>query len=185
MKKILFFSLILSLAAAFVACDNEMQLYKDKLKKERKAIDDYIDRKKIKVLNAPKLDKQGNDTVYAENEYYKTPSGLYFRLDKLGVGAESDTLKSRQTMVLYYYYKMVLDATSDTIFSSSNWKDSEPARFVYGIDYPNIAFLEAVGLMKKAESQAQLIVPSAIGFSGDSEAVQPYLYTLRIAKFAY
>ena len=185
MKKILFFSLALSLAAAFVACNNDTQQYKDLLKKERKAIDDYIKYKNITVLDK----KPDTDRVYGKDTFFRASSGLYFRLEKKGEG--EDTVKIGQ-LVLYNFYKITLDAAPDTVMRY--WKSSidyHPSpEFLFGRDYPYpcIAFHEAVGLMKKTESQAQLIVPSAIGFSNenifpfvnDNKDVMPYLFTLRI-----
>ena len=172
MKKILYFNLMLLLASCIVACRDEAQQYKDKLEKERKAITNYIKRNNIEVLKvAPE------NGIYGAKQFLKTSSGLYFRLENSGSG---DDVRIGQE-VLYRFYKITLDAIPDTI--TYNWSTNDypnPAEFVYGRGYPSIAIQEAVGLMKKTNAQAQLIVPSALGFSSDYEAVRPYLFTLKI-----
>ena len=191
MKKIISFGFTTVIVLFFIACDNTSLQYKEKLEREKEAIANYLKRNNITVIT-------GRDTVkpefkefreivekgrvYPENTFFLTNSGVYFRLDDAG-NIEDDTVTVKTgLLVLFRYYKMTLDENPDTVtrqWTSVDYGHNSP-RFMYGQNPPNHAFQEAVALMKRTETQAQLIVPSAVGFSTDFGNVIPYLFTLRI-----
>ena len=163
-------SVITVLVMLFTACENTSMQYSRKLEKEKKAIADYLKRNNVEVLTSvPEND------VYAENQFYRTSSGVYFRLDDAGTGSKEI---AEGHLVGYRYFKITLDANPDTLVRANDYP--YPSTFTYGRGQPSVAFGEAVVLMKKAGAQAQLIVPSSAGFSDDYSAVMPYLFTLKI-----
>lgn len=78
-KVILFIISIICISVVFIACNNQ-DTYADKLKKEGKEINRFLNDSDIKVLdNYP-----GDNYKFKDNEYYLHPSGTYIRIDNWG-----------------------------------------------------------------------------------------------------
>ncbi len=164
--------LLTALMVLLAACTKGT--YADELKAEKKIIKNFISRKGIKVLSSmPK------DSVFAENEFYKTSDELYFRLDKKGTGQDTITPGARVNL---RYKKYDLSENPDTI---SYWTTAEvpyPIEFYYLTSTENtcLAWHYAVGMMRQSGSEATIIVPAALGFSSDQSPLTPYVYKIKI-----
>ena len=148
--------------------------YADELKAQKSTIKSYISRNGFKVLGSMPA-----DSVFAENEFYKTEDDLYFRLDKKGTGKDSVAIGDK---INIRYKKYDLSENPDTI---SYWTVPEiayPVSFWYGVldDNSCSAWHLAVGMMKYSGAEATIIVPAALGFSADQSPLTPYVYKIKI-----
>lgn len=102
---------LMALVILFSACGSET--YADKLKKEKKAINRFIDAQGIKVLS-----EYPSDNVFAENEYYKDPdTGVYFRV--IDPGNDEKPSKERKTDIYLRYNNIINLLTGDTVVKSN------------------------------------------------------------------
>ncbi|MFZ4726444.1 MAG: DUF4827 family protein [Paludibacter sp.] len=175
MKRISYlFFLSIVITILFGSC-NDTQTYAELLKSEKALIADYITRNNINVLSEfPK------DSIFAKNEFVLTQSGLYFQLVKRGVSPDSLNLEL-SNKVIPRYIQYTLSASPDSI---SNWSTIDfpyPSTFIYGNSSEGcVAFQEAAGYMKRNEAEAQIIVPSKIGFNENMLTVTPLRYYMKI-----
>ena len=117
MKKSAYIFLLLIAAMTFLwSCDDE-ESYSDKLKKERKAISQYIVDKKIKVLSEDEFSAAGNVTDVSKNEYVLfNSSGVYMQIINQGTGemlknGESATILCRFDETNIYTDSLILTNT--------------------------------------------------------------------------
>lgn len=173
MKKEIVFALFLG--CLFMTSCKEESSYAVQLKAEKALIKEYISRMGISVI-----EEWPEDSVFAENQYLLTSSGLYIQL--LDKGQGTDTVEYNDIIVLRYK-KYGLTEYADTL---SYWTTSDtpyPIEFNYGVtsDLACSAWHEAISYMKRMQSQARIIVPSKIGFSDDSSSIlTPYGYEMKI-----
>ena len=156
----------------FTSCSKDAT-YAELLNSEKVLIKDYIKRENITVLSSfPK------DSIWKDNDYVLTSSGLYFHMTNYGVG--TDTLEAGNTVVPRYK-QYSLTEVSDTV---SNWSTVDfayPSTFIYkNYSQSCVAFQEAASYMKRNESEAKIIVTSKLGFNADMLSVTPYGYQLKI-----
>lgn len=160
------------------ACNNDVT-YAEELKAEQNLIKDFISRQHIKVVT-----KMPTSFPWDDNVYYKSPSGLYFRLvsegDSIVDGQKIDSVKSGD-LIITRFIQYTLNEVSDTLFNESTIDYPYPTTFNY-LDYSQVctAWHEAVGYMKYHNARAKLIVYSKIGFSDYSDPATPMGYDLRI-----
>ena len=173
MKKISYL-LLLCIALSFISSCSNTKTYAEQLNDEKILIADYIKRNNIKVLS-----EFPTDSVFANNEYVLTKSGLYFRFENRGNLA--DPVIQLKDIVVPRYKQFTLDLASDTI---SNWSTIDfpyPSKFVYGDQSQScLGFQEAVSYMKRNDTEAKLIVPSKLGFTENLTSVTPLGYDLKI-----
>lgn len=173
---LIFFSLILSVS--FSACNNSTRTYAKELAAEKALIEDYVKRQGIRVV-----DKMPTDAEFLNDKklYYKSTSGLYYRLEKQG-RLDKDTIAPGKDVLKIdsRYIEYTLDSKSDTVDYKSPNRYPYGATFVYGSSSTSTAsaFQEAVYYMRRTEAEAKLIVPSKLGFS--TSVVTPYGYDLNI-----
>ena len=170
-KGILNLILIVLFIVAAVSCDNKTISYADQLKDQEKLIEDFINREGIVVLN-----KFPFDSVFADNEYVLTESGLYFNLVKKGVG---DTLRNGDEVQIRYKQKLL----TENAILEEYWTTQDapyPTSLKYNIDLESIGWNEAIGYMKRSGSHCKIIVPAALGFSAAQNSVTPYFFELNI-----
>jgi len=174
MKRISFLITFTLLTALLISSCSDKSTYAELLKNEKVVIADYIKRNNIKILKV----QPDSNYHWASNEYFLTPSGLYFHL----VSAGSDTVSiAISNTVVPRFKQYTLTEPSDTI---SNWSTVDfpyPTVFVYGDQTQScVAFHEAASLMEHNESEAKIIVPSKLGFNENMMSVTPLGYDLRI-----
>ena len=160
------------LSFSFFAC--KKNTYGEDLKAEKILIDEFIQREGIKVLDEFPTDS------FAESEYVKTSSGLYFRMEKQ---ADDTTAKVEVgDIVSVKYLEYTLTTTPDT----ANFWDTQESPYLQEFVYDGTstvfsqAFQEAVSYMKYSGTEAKLIVPDKIGFYSTDMLVIPYGYHLKI-----
>ncbi|NDV47556.1 DUF4827 family protein [Paludibacter sp. 221] len=171
MKRIIYaFSLVISVLVLFSSCDKSQRTYAAELKAEKLLIEDYIKRNEIKVV-----DEMPSDDAFLQDEnlYYKSTSGLYYRLEKPGVGTDTVDYKVK---IQAKYYEYTLTVPADT---SNYWDTSVyPYPYEFLLSGTNIGFREAITYMKKSRAEAKLIIPSKLGLN--SSVVTPYGYKIQI-----
>ena len=123
-KLLLFISVLLGFVLVFSACSKK-DTYADKLKKERNAINRFINDHDIDVIHSIP-----EDSVFAENQYYKdNNTGVYFRVENWGKG---DTIKARSDVYLRVANENVFLVAKDTIAGNMG-SSTEVVTFKYGI----------------------------------------------------
>jgi hypothetical protein len=164
----------------FGSC-TDTQTYAELLKSEKTLIADYLTLNGYTIIDInTNLSNIPSDNVKTDPKvfYHNLSSDLYYRLEKPGVGTDSLELSNK---VIPRYIQYTLSATPDTI---SNWSTIDfqyPKTFIYGKSTDGcVAFQEAAGYMKRNEAEAQIIVPSKIGFNENMLTVTPLRYYLKI-----
>lgn len=178
MKRHFIIVLLLAVTATFFfACKDDALTYAEELKAERALIDDFISRQQIQVVK-----EMPTEFPWPDKVYYKSRTGLYFRLTNRGDYLSSDSIVYREQIVTKYE-QYGLGVKSDTLSTQSTVQLAHPKEFIFG-DYTQVqacaAWHEAVGYMKYNNAEAQLIVPSKIGFQNFSRPATPVGYDLTI-----
>ncbi|MFW9596740.1 MAG: DUF4827 family protein [Paludibacter sp.] len=173
LKKLFTLTIII---AAFSSCIDEVT-YADQLKDEQKLISKFISRNNIKVVKTIP-----STFPWPENVYYKTSSGLYFRLEEQGDSIDSLVVEDNDKIIMRYI-RYTLNEEADTSYYDNTVANAFPVEFNYN-DLTSTtaceAWHEAVSLMKYNNSAAKIIVYSKLGFEDDESSVIPYGYDMRI-----
>ncbi len=155
--------------------------YANQVEAENTLISDYLKRNQINVITTFPKDTAYWSAAGHDKDYYKSASGLYFRLTKRGGG---DAMDSVGNLVITRFEAYSLTAVPDTTLSNlSTSAFPNPPSFLFGSgDYRVVcvAFNEAASYMKRKDSEARIIVPSKIGFAADAQSIRPMSYLLRI-----
>ena len=175
--------LMVVVSCILFSCNSQKSL-QELLQEERKAIDRFIGMNDLKPLqNYPK------DGVFKENEYFKTPEGLFLNVVDSGNGTRAKLLND--VAVRFDYLQYVKDAAAgDTTKSFSN-PYFEPYSFVYGISQTYSSYSSPVcqawviPLSYVGEGAVvNLIVPSKFGSYSDNSSITPVFYrNLRYTRF--
>lgn len=156
------------------ACTDQ-STYADELKAEKALIADFISRNGITVVET-----KPTTVPYPDKVYYKTSSGLYIHIKS--VDTSVDTVATND-LVIFRYMQYTLGTNPDTI-SYMNTVDSPfPVTFYFNDltqDQACTGWHEAISLMVYDNAEANIIVPSKLGFSTDEKIVVPYGYDIRI-----
>lgn len=174
--------IVLIATTGLSSCVNEVT-YADQLKSEKKLIASFLSRNKIKVVT-----KMPTTFPWPDNVYYKSSSGLYFRLEEQGDKYNVDGTKSKDSvttndLVINRYIKYTLNTVSDTSYYQNTVDYPFPISFYYNDASQTSAcdgWHEAVKYMQYNNSAAKIIVYSKLGFSNDESSVIPYGYDMRI-----
>lgn len=178
MKIISYLSLFLLVSVGLSSCEDgkKTRTYAKELKAEKALIADYIERNGLKVVDAmPSTEAFLQD----DKLYYKSTSGLYYRLEKEGEGTDTIAPGDKLTIETKYL-EYTLTQNPDTADYWSPTVYPGWLKFDYGSSSSMaVAFLEAVSYMKRTKSEAKLIVPSKLGFGAD-QVLTPYGYKMKI-----
>lgn len=174
---------LMGFAIAFSACGGET--YADKLKKEEKAINRFIDENDIKIL----YDYPENN-VFAENEFYKDKTtGVYIHV--IDPGNEERPSKERRTDI-YLRYDTVYNLLTDGVESEPNWKNDSPMSFKYGVSttyynstniYAPSYYLLSQGCVVPLDhnlgnnAEVKLIIPFENGAAAQQSAYKPLYFS--------
>jgi hypothetical protein len=175
MKKKYFFTLsfVLIFPFVFFSCDNA-KTPQEYLREEKKAIERYINQNKINVINY-----FPEDRPFAENEYFRTNEGLYFRVVKSGNGKKVNYGKKEKVMVRFdYYFEIKTYVGGDTTQYKANYTQF-PMSFRYGIgSYSGLACegWEIPLLYVTEGAIVDLIIPSSLGSQNDKISYLPVFY---------
>lgn len=172
-----FFVFLLSLsitAIIFGSCDDNVT-YADELAAEQDVISGFIKRNNIKVVN------QLPETYpWPDNVFFKSPTGLYYRLTLQGDVASGDTIENGD-LIVTRFLQYTLEEKADTLSNLSTLDYPYPTTFSYR-DFTQACagWHEAVGYMKRHNSEATILVFSRLGFSQFNRPATPIGYDLKI-----
>ena len=170
---VLIFALVIT-GFAISSCDDNVT-FADELAAEQTLINGFIKRNNITVV-----DKMPITFPWPDKVFYKSNSGLYFRLTAQGAVTSGDTIQSGD-MVVARFLQYTLNEKADTLPNLSTLDFPYPTTFNY-MDYSQVCvgWHEAVGYMKRHNSEATIIVYSRIGFSQFNRPATPIGYDLKI-----
>lgn len=95
MKKITYLCAALATVVAMSSC-NDDDTYADQLKRENKAIKEYISQQKITTISESQFQSQNNTTDVSKNQYVQlSSSGVYMQIVDEGTG---ETIKDGETV---------------------------------------------------------------------------------------
>ena len=179
MKKGISFILSLITIIVLISSCNDQKTAQELIQEEKKAIERFIARNGIRTLSSyPK------DGVFAENEYYRNPDGLYIHVVDSGNGrraVNADEIQVRFSEIQYF--------KSDTTSTSSDYISAYPFAFLYGNPYSYDSYYSCIGwaipLSYVGEGAVvNLIIPSNLGATNDQNAYRPVFYKgLRYTSF--
>lgn len=165
------------------SCSESRRTYTEMLKDERKIIRKLIDSLDIKLL-----DKYPENGVFADNEFYELPSGLYINVIDSGNGNRA---VANSTVILCRFEFDYFDGRTgsyNTIDGFNSLLDGEPIGpmiFVYGASSVSeksyFSTLYGGGLVEPLSlvgdsSYVKLIVPFKIGGQGQHTNGDPIYY---------
>lgn len=180
---------LIGFAIVYTACGGDT--YADKLKKEEKAINRFIDQNEIKVLS-----EYPSDSVFADNEYYKDKTtGIYFQVTDRG-NHERPSKEKRTTV--YLRYDSIYNMLTNGVESVPNWNAEVPMSFQYGVSstyynstnaYSPSYYLLSQGCVVPLDynlgngAEVKLIVPFENGSTAQQSSYKP-LYFSRL-KYSF
>lgn len=169
MKRGFYLIALLGLFSAYFSCDNT-ETYAEKLKKQDKAIDRFIKSEGITVL-----DEYPSDSVFAEKEFVKLPSGIYMNVIDSGNGTRAKKGQS----VYVRFRDLIYFSTSDTIKYSNMRPGLQPSTIEYQQNYANIDACEGFGIPLESVgdgAKVKLIIPGKFGLQADQQNITPVYY---------
>ena len=184
MRKVVVFILsFILLIGISISCDNSKSM-QEYIREEKKAIERYILSQRIEVL-----DEYPQDSVFKENQYYKTSEGLYMHV--VDPGNTERRIQTYGEVLLrfdyMYYIKNYVSGSTDSIAISYVYF---PIEFRYGISYSidptGLACAGfAIPLSYVGEGAVvDLIIPSELGNTNDNGSFAPVFYkNLKYTKF--
>jgi len=157
------------------ACKDDGMTYAEELKAEKELIADFLSRQNIQVVTTmPSF-------PWPDNVYYKSKSGLYFRLTNQGDIASQDSVEAGDLVVPRFIQYTLIADKPDTISNMNTVDSPYPLSFVYlNTAQACMGWHEAVGYMKKNNSEAKIIVYSKLGFSQYADPATPIGYDIKI-----
>lgn len=158
------------------ACRDEGVTYAEELKVEKELIADFISRQNIQVVKTMPTTFPWPDKVF-----YKSKTGLYFRLLEQGDITSGDSIEGGDLVVPRYLDYSLVANNPDTIDKTTTIEAPYPDTFVYlNREQACLGWHEAVGYMKRNNSKATIIVYSKIGFSQYTKPATPRAYDISI-----
>ena len=174
MKRSIVWALI-GIAFIITGCNNNT--YSRLRDQEDKLIANYISRNNLVILD----EEPAIDHVWKEKEYYKVSryDNLYFHLIQRG---DTSYEIVPNDLIVARYKQFELTENADTLSYWTTLDQAFPREFHYqnGAECECVGWHVAVKLMKYADAQCEIIVPSKLGFTEDQTSVTPYVYILKI-----
>ncbi|MDR0542180.1 MAG: DUF4827 domain-containing protein [Dysgonamonadaceae bacterium] len=184
-KTVAFILSVILLGLINLSCDNSKSM-QEYIREEKKSIERYISAKGIVVL-----DEYPKDSLFGENQYFKTSEGLYMHVVDRGNPARR--VESYNEVLVrfdyFVYVKSYVSGATDSIVLNYLYL---PIAFRYGIpgSYSNDpAGLAcngfAIPLSYVGEGAVvDLIIPSELGNATDNSSFAPVFYkNLKYTKF--
>lgn len=173
MKSII--TLLVLITVLFSSCNRDSITYAEELKAEQELIADFLSRQNIQVVNTMPL-----SFPWPENVYFKSKTGLYFRLEDQGDINEGDSVATGD-LIITRFIQYTLKEKSDTIFNETTIDFPYPTTFRYkNLSEGCAGWHEAVGYMKYSNARAKLIVYSKLGFKEFNNPATPIAYDMFI-----
>lgn len=160
---------ILLLSSLVGACSSKKS-YAQMLKEEKDAIEAFIEKNGLKIVEEfPK------DTIFEPNEYYMFENGLYMNIIYRGNMDSRPKPDTTNIFIRFRNYFNLLNA-DDSTYIDGNWFSREPIEFVYG--YSDRAGWQDPLRYLGDSAQVKLIIPSKLGNTDEQGSVIPYYYGL-------
>lgn len=119
----------IAVVVAFSAC-NKTETYADLLKKENKALDRFLKENSIQVL-----DYIESGQTFDKNQYYKDPSGVYYRVIDYGDLDNMASAEFRTPVILRYGPILDIINNNDTLDIGNQWQST--SIYTMGFSYGN------------------------------------------------
>jgi len=190
MKKGALFIISVIIISCMSSSCNQSKSLQELLQDEKKAIDRFITMNGFIIL---KENEYPADGVFKDNEYYKSPDGLFFQVVDSGNGKRAKPVD--EVLVRYDYVQNIKNVVSGDStkypFGYPYPNLTQPFSFVYGISstytipYSSVCQAWVIPLSYVGENAViNMIVPSSIGSYDDNSAITPIFYkNLRYTKF--
>lgn len=172
--------LLIGVAILAPSCSKSQRTYTEMLKDERKAIKKLMDSLDIRVI-----DDYPKDSKFAENEFFKTSSGLYINVVDTGNGNRA-VLGS--TVIHARFEIEYMDILSKTVYKYDGHDNHFfPLTFTYGTQMSRgESFWANMGLLGEGLTEGlsyvgengvvNLIVPFKLGGQGQQRGGDPVYY---------
>ncbi len=173
MKKITLFLFSLITITILVSSCNDQKTAQELIQEEKKAIQRFVTKNGIKTLSS-----YPENGVFAANEYYRNPDGLYINVVDSGNGKRAVPYKDE----ICVRFDGVQWFKSDTVsYSSYDTNKNYPYVFTYGNSYSYDQYYACAGwaipLSYVGENAIiNLIVPSNLGSTYDQKSYRPVFY---------
>lgn len=204
MRKILYALIAVVAVTSFVAC-NDDETYADKLKRERRAIGQYIADSSINVISESQFYAQDSTTNVENNEYVLfSSSGVYMQIVRKGTGEKLRQGETATLLCRYTEWNLLTDSIQSTndyaqgyrpdAFTVTNTSGTfQNASFLYGQMYSLYSSAAVptgwlvpltyirIGRQTTEEGEiakVKLIVPASAGQSNASSNTYPCAYTI-------
>ena len=185
MKKIISVVFSLIVVTILVSSCNDQKTAQELIQEEKKAIQRFVAKNNIITLSS-----YPEDGVFAENEYYRNPDGLYINVVDSGNGKRAVPYKHEICVRFDGVQWFKSDTVSFSSFSTNG--GNYPYEFTYGISgsySSNYSTLACPGweipLAFVGEyAVVNLIVPSNLGSVSDQSSYRPVFFkNLKYTRF--
>ena len=110
MKRLIYPILMVFCAVFYMSCDND-ETYGDKKAKERDAINNFISKNGIQVIDENQFESQGLTTDTAKNQYVRmSRTGVYMQIVRKGCGSKLEENKSVNVLCRFTEYNILADS---------------------------------------------------------------------------
>lgn len=136
MKRLIYPILMLLCAMFYMSCE-DYETYGDKKAKERDAIDNFISKNNIQVIDENQFEAQGYTTDTAQNQYVRmSRTGVYMQIVRKGCGDKLEENKSVNIICRFTEYNILADSILlSNLLSSFYIYDSSLGSYVDASQY--------------------------------------------------
>lgn len=110
MKRYLYSIMLMVVAMAYTSCES-YETYADKKEQERNAIDNFIARKGIQVIDDAQFKAQGNTTDVSKNQFVRFDrNGVYMQIVRQGCGEKLEENRAVNIICRFYEQNVKTDS---------------------------------------------------------------------------
>lgn len=126
---------LLATLVCYTSCEN-YETYGDKKEKERSAIDRFIAKENIKVIDEATFTAQGETTDTTQNEFVRlTRSGVYMQIVREGCGSMLEEQKTVNLLCRFTEYNILADSVLASNSMPFYFYNSALSRYVNGANF--------------------------------------------------
>ncbi|MBQ9655508.1 MAG: DUF4827 domain-containing protein [Prevotella sp.] len=126
---------LLATLVCYTSCEN-YETYRDKKEKERSAIDRFITKENIKVIDEATFNAQGETTDTTQNEFVRlTRSGVYMQIVREGCGSMLEEQKTVNLLCRFTEYNILADSVLASNSMPFYFYNSALSRYVNGANF--------------------------------------------------
>lgn len=162
-----------TLSIVLISCESSYN-YSQLLEKEQKNIDAWLASEGIKIIN-----EFPQDSIFAIDEMYHYPEGIYFQMFDKG---EGNTLRTGDQIILRYKQIMLYEVPIEENYWTTLDRPYPNEAIRYGSTKNSCeGWQTAFSLMKRTGSHARIIVPSKLGRVDSTVVANVYEMKIKIA----